>query len=406
MRRIWGSGSRRDGRRRRRRTRRGDRRGGTASSRRRGERGQRLRGIVDPEGEPCGAPAGQLRDLRVVRVRDHDRVLRELCDRGAPPRRDRLELAVAVELVAEEVAEAERPRPHCSATPGSAFSSTSSSARSAPRASSNVDATPETRFAPEVLCASANRGARISAAIFAVVVLPFVAETSTAPWGSRAAEPLERAPVELEQQLSGHRRPAAAAGQARQAGRGASRSDLGREGEESPCATRYPRRPFPSVRGIFPASPRRGRVSPGARRGWDRRIAGVPDAARADGAESEERRCGSNGREVGEGIAEIFRLQLRHYDIPARFGGEEFAILLPETPPDQAFEIAERRRAADRAGARRAAPRLRQPVLPALRRGSAAHPRRRRQRRRAAADREADGRLVGARRRARGARDT
>ena len=27
---------------------------------------------------------------------------------------------------------------------------------------------------------------------------------------------------------------------------------------------------------------------------------------------------------------------------PARFGGEEFAILLPETPPEQAFEIAER----------------------------------------------------------------
>ena len=34
--------------------------------------------------------------------------------------------------------------------------------------------------------------------------------------------------------------------------------------------------------------------------------------------------------------------QLRHYDVPARFGGEEFAILLPETPPEQAFEIAER----------------------------------------------------------------
>src|SRR4029077_21192845 len=43
-----------------------------------------------------------------------------------------------------------------------------------------------------------------------------------------------------------------------------------------------------------------------------------------------------------QGIAEVFRSQLRHYDVPARFGGEEFAILLPETPPDQAFEIAER----------------------------------------------------------------
>src|SRR6187455_3065640 len=48
------------------------------------------------------------------------------------------------------------------------------------------------------------------------------------------------------------------------------------------------------------------------------------------------------GDAVLKGIAEVFRKQLRHYDVPARFGGEEFAILLPETPPDQAFEIAER----------------------------------------------------------------
>jgi diguanylate cyclase (GGDEF)-like protein/putative nucleotidyltransferase with HDIG domain len=57
------------------------------------------------------------------------------------------------------------------------------------------------------------------------------------------------------------------------------------------------------------------------------------------------------GDAVLKGIAETFRAQLRHYDVPARFGGEEFAILLPETPPEQAFEIAERirRSVADRA---------------------------------------------------------
>jgi diguanylate cyclase (GGDEF)-like protein/putative nucleotidyltransferase with HDIG domain len=57
------------------------------------------------------------------------------------------------------------------------------------------------------------------------------------------------------------------------------------------------------------------------------------------------------GDAVLQGIAEVFRSQLRHYDVPARFGGEEFAILLPETPPEQAFEIAERirRAVADRA---------------------------------------------------------
>ena len=52
------------------------------------------------------------------------------------------------------------------------------------------------------------------------------------------------------------------------------------------------------------------------------------------------------GDAVLRGIADIFRTQLRDYDVPARFGGEEFAILLPETPPEQALEIAERIRRA------------------------------------------------------------
>ena len=52
------------------------------------------------------------------------------------------------------------------------------------------------------------------------------------------------------------------------------------------------------------------------------------------------------GDAVLRGIAEVFRGQLRHYDVPARFGGEEFCILLPETPPEQAYEIAERIRRA------------------------------------------------------------
>jgi diguanylate cyclase (GGDEF)-like protein/putative nucleotidyltransferase with HDIG domain len=52
------------------------------------------------------------------------------------------------------------------------------------------------------------------------------------------------------------------------------------------------------------------------------------------------------GDAVLKGIAEIFRSQLRNYDVPARFGGEEFSILLPETAPEQALEIAERIRQA------------------------------------------------------------
>ncbi|MFL5963375.1 MAG: diguanylate cyclase [Gaiellaceae bacterium] len=52
------------------------------------------------------------------------------------------------------------------------------------------------------------------------------------------------------------------------------------------------------------------------------------------------------GDAILRGISEVFRQQLRHYDVPARFGGEEFSILLPETPPDQAHDIAERIRRA------------------------------------------------------------
>ncbi|HWM13350.1 MAG TPA: diguanylate cyclase [Gaiellaceae bacterium] len=52
------------------------------------------------------------------------------------------------------------------------------------------------------------------------------------------------------------------------------------------------------------------------------------------------------GDAVLQGIAGIFQTHLRHSDIPARFGGEEFAILLPGTGPQQAVEIAERIRRA------------------------------------------------------------
>ena len=61
------------------------------------------------------------------------------------------------------------------------------------------------------------------------------------------------------------------------------------------------------------------------------------------------------GDAVLKGIAEVFRTQLRHYDVPARFGGEEFSILLPETSVEEAMEIAERIRqeVADRSVRRR-----------------------------------------------------
>jgi diguanylate cyclase (GGDEF)-like protein len=52
------------------------------------------------------------------------------------------------------------------------------------------------------------------------------------------------------------------------------------------------------------------------------------------------------GDAVLQGIGGIFRRQLRHYDVPARFGGEEFCILLPETSREAAVQMAERLRRA------------------------------------------------------------
>ena len=115
-------------------------------------------------------------------------------------------------------------------TSGKAASSTSNSPSSAPSAARSVDATPETRFAPEPLCASRCRGRRISAAIAAVVVFPFVAERTAAPSGKPRGETVDRARIELGQELSRHRRPAARAGEARQARHRAGGGDLGGEG--------------------------------------------------------------------------------------------------------------------------------------------------------------------------------
>jgi diguanylate cyclase (GGDEF)-like protein len=52
------------------------------------------------------------------------------------------------------------------------------------------------------------------------------------------------------------------------------------------------------------------------------------------------------GDAVLRGVGDIFRAQVRTHDVPARFGGEEFAIILPETSPEQALELAERIRRA------------------------------------------------------------
>jgi diguanylate cyclase (GGDEF)-like protein len=52
------------------------------------------------------------------------------------------------------------------------------------------------------------------------------------------------------------------------------------------------------------------------------------------------------GDAVLRGIADVFRSQLRRMDTAARFGGEEFCILLPDATGSQTLEVAERIRRA------------------------------------------------------------
>ncbi len=50
------------------------------------------------------------------------------------------------------------------------------------------------------------------------------------------------------------------------------------------------------------------------------------------------------GDEAIKHVAKIIKLTLRDIDVPCRFGGEEFAIILPETPYQSAADVAERLR--------------------------------------------------------------
>jgi diguanylate cyclase (GGDEF)-like protein len=80
------------------------------------------------------------------------------------------------------------------------------------------------------------------------------------------------------------------------------------------------------------------------------------------------------GDAVIRGIAGVIRGELRRYDIAARFGGEEFSVLLPSTAPEQALEIAERIRRAV-AAARFEEETVSEPLSATLSIGVAAYPR-------------------------------
>ena len=56
----------------------------------------------------------------------------------------------------------------------------------------------------------------------------------------------------------------------------------------------------------------------------------------------------SHGHQVGDvvlrGVADLFRTNLRQTDVVGRYGGDEFMIVLPETGPEAATEVAEKLR--------------------------------------------------------------
>src|SRR5439155_1128224 len=58
----------------------------------------------------------------------------------------------------------------------------------------------------------------------------------------------------------------------------------------------------------------------------------------------------SHGHDAGNRLlrhtANALRAELRFTDLPARYGGDEFIVLLPETPPRGALDVAERIRKA------------------------------------------------------------
>jgi hypothetical protein len=68
--------------------------------------------VVDPEADRVAMPPRDVGEERIVGVHERRGSRVQAGDRGSPAIGDDLELAVAVELVAEEVAKADGLRPH------------------------------------------------------------------------------------------------------------------------------------------------------------------------------------------------------------------------------------------------------------------------------------------------------
>ena len=186
--------------------------------------------IVEPEHGRPRMRLGERADRRIVAVDDERRIRRQLRHRVPPALDEQLQLPVPVELVAEEIAEADRPRAH----PPHHLRQGRLVHLEQPQLGA-VGGEKRRRHPGDEVRAGAvvrepvprpqdlrrhRRGGR----------LPVRRREDGRTLREPRGETVDRARIELGQELSRHRRPAARAGEARQAGHRAGGGDLGGEG--------------------------------------------------------------------------------------------------------------------------------------------------------------------------------
>ena len=196
--------------------------------------------IVDAEQESAVATVRERGDERVVGVDDDGRVGR----RGVRPQPASARRCARARRSGRagrgRGCRGTRRAVGCAASPRAARTRRPRAAPGPRRAAaSSVEATPEARFAPEWFQARRCVGERIALAIAVVVVLPFVAETSATPWGSRAASASRAPGSSFQTSLPGSvvPPPRPAARESRPTSRAADVSSASR----APTASRLPR---------------------------------------------------------------------------------------------------------------------------------------------------------------------
>ena len=255
-----GSGSRRDGRRRPRRTRTGGRSGRNgASPRRAGAPGAPPR-VVEPVRDGVRAhvrrgrrPGGRRRSRSATcRRRARRRSRASARPRARAPRSGRAGRGRGFRAGARADGRGARP-PAARPRPPRAV-------RARRPASEQRRGDARDEVGARAVPGEPPRGRRISATIAVVVVLPFVADTSATPAGSRAASASIAAGIELPEELSRQRRAAAGPGELREP-RSRSRGQRFDGKARAHASPSLPRRQIPRSGDLRRPHPEGGRTS-------------------------------------------------------------------------------------------------------------------------------------------------